>query len=194
MKKLSAIFIGLILIILLIILLKTLFHPFNRFQPAAKTFSVGSMTNASVEKLAGGLRLQTISNVDSSLVNFSKFDSFQLYLRKAYPQVYSKLTEYTVNRYGLVFKWKGKDSSLKPILFLSHYDVVPPGTANTIDSFSPVLNLNEEALPPLNGVATIWDYAPFSGAIAKGRIYGRGALDMKGMLFSIMEASDSLIT
>jgi carboxypeptidase PM20D1 len=32
-------------------------------------------------------------------------------------------------------------------------------------------------------VAEDWDFAPFSGAVANGRIYGRGAIDMKGMLF-----------
>jgi carboxypeptidase PM20D1 len=80
---------------------------------------------------------------------------------------------YTVNEYGLVFRWKGKNPQLRPILFLSHYDVVPPGDY------------------PIT--AEGWHYPPFSGTIEDGKIYGRGALDMKGMLFGIMEASDVLI-
>lgn len=84
----------------------------------------------------------------------------------------------TINEYGLVFRWPGKNPALPPILLCSHYDVVP------------VLNYDPSAPDaPLPG----WDYPPFSGAVADGRIYGRGTLDMKGMLFSILEATDSLL-
>lgn len=83
-----------------------------------------------------------------------------------------------INEYGLVFRWPGKNPALPPILLCSHYDVVP------------VLNYDPSAPDaPLPG----WDYPPFSGAVADGRIYGRGTLDMKGMLFSILEATDSLL-
>jgi acetylornithine deacetylase/succinyl-diaminopimelate desuccinylase-like protein len=44
----------------------------------------------------------------------------------------------------------------KRLLFLAHSDVVPPGEG--------------------------WDFAPFSGEIREGMVYGRGALDCKSLL------------
>ena len=59
-------------------------------------------------------------------------------------------------RPNLVARLRGKRPG-KKLLLLSHVDVVP-------------------APDP-----TRWKYPPFSGAIAEGYVWGRGALDMKGM-------------
>lgn len=130
-----------------------------------------------VERLAGGIRIPTVSDaIDRTDDN--PFQAFKAYLPQAYPAIYSQLDTLTINEYGLVFRWPGKNPALPPILLCSHYDVVP------------VLNYDPSAPDaPLPG----WDYPPFSGAVADGRIYGRGTLDMKGMLFSILEATDSLL-
>ena len=49
------------------------------------------------------------------------------------------------------------DLGLPNVIFLNHIDVVPPGDLSD------------------------WDFKPFSGKIEKGMIFGRGAIDMKGM-------------
>ena len=46
--------------------------------------------------------------------------------------------------------------TVKKLLFLSHSDVVPAGEG--------------------------WDFDPFGGEIAEGMVYGRGALDCKGLM------------
>ena len=71
----------------------------------------------------------------------------------------------------LLFKWEGSDSTLAPILFEGHYDVVPviPGTED------------------------LWEEMPFAGTIAKNRIWGRGALDDKSGVIGLMEAATHLI-
>ena len=53
--------------------------------------------------------------------------------------------------------WNGSESSLPPALFISHIDVVPidPSTLGQ------------------------WEHAPFSGDIADGFVWGRGAMDVK---------------
>ena len=62
----------------------------------------------------------------------------------------------------LVGRRPGRGRSL---LLNAHYDVVPPGVAGN------------------------WSHPPFEGAVADGRVYGRGACDMKGgfaaMLFAL---------
>lgn len=54
---------------------------------------------------------------------------------------------------------------------------VLPGSS---DGRSLVLNGHMDVVPP--GPSERWSYGPWSGAIADGRLYGRGAYDMKGGL------------
>src|SRR6185436_10865006 len=56
----------------------------------------------------------------------------------------------------LVVRLKGRDASRKPLLLLNHMDVVP---------------VDEKA----------WPLDPFGGIVRDGQIWGRGALDMKGL-------------
>lgn len=71
---------------------------------------------------------------------------------------------------NLVVRLKGRDSSKKPLLLLNHFDVVP---------------VDPKA----------WDLDPFGGIIRDGQIWGRGALDMKGVgvqqLTALMELKRS---
>jgi succinyl-diaminopimelate desuccinylase len=57
----------------------------------------------------------------------------------------------------------------KHLAFAGHIDVVPPG--------------NEES----------WKYPPFSATIADGKLYGRGAEDMKGSVACFISATSSFI-
>ena len=53
--------------------------------------------------------------------DFKPFDEFMKYLADSYPEVYRVMDADTINTYGMVIHWKGRNSDLKPILFLSHY-------------------------------------------------------------------------
>ena len=161
-----------LLVLCTVVIVRTATYPFIRTTgPDGPPRSVEPSAQA-VERLAGGIRIPTVSDaIDRTDDN--PFQAFKAYLPQAYPAIYSQLDTLTINEYGLVFRWPGKNPALPPILLCSHYDVVP------------VLNYDPSAPDaPLPG----WDYPPFSGAVADGRIYGRGTLDMKGMLFSILEA------
>jgi carboxypeptidase PM20D1 len=89
-------------------------------------------------------------------------------LEKAFPTVYKALKVEKVNQYSLLMKWTGSDVALKPMLLISHIDVVPAKPQN-------------------------WTYPPFSGTIADGFIWGRGALDTKISLVGILEAIQQLL-
>jgi carboxypeptidase PM20D1 len=69
----------------------------------------------------------------------------------------------------LIYEWTGFDPSLQPIVLMAHQDVVPVPQPER------------------------WTHPPFSGAIADGYIWGRGALDNKSSLVAIMEAAESLV-
>lgn len=189
---------ALIAVLALIIVVRTFTYKFG----SARTTATGqeaintTPSEKAIRRFAGGIRIPTISNEFYEQTNFKPFDEFKEYLARVYPEVYKTMETDTVNTYGLVFHWKGKNSNLKPILFLSHYDVVPvlgydPTTTVATDT---VFRINDKPLPPIQSFSEKWDYSPFSGAVANGRIYGRGTLDMKVLLFSAMEGADDLIS
>jgi carboxypeptidase PM20D1 len=123
------------------------------------------------ERLSEAIRLQTISYQERSQINYGEFLRFHEFLRASYPLVFARLEVQTINEYSLLLRWPGSDTELAPILFTAHMDVVPiePGTEGD------------------------WQHPPFAGVIADERIYGRGALDDKQGLLSLLEAAESLL-
>ncbi|NLC72919.1 MAG: M20/M25/M40 family metallo-hydrolase [Ruminococcaceae bacterium] len=117
--------------------------------------------------LSRAIRIKTVSNSDISKTDKDEFSAFEAFLAEAYPRFHKELKKTVINKHGLLYFWKGSGDSL-PVLITAHYDVVPADDKN-------------------------WPYPPFSGEIADGKIYGRGALDDKGSLISIIEAAEELL-
>lgn len=194
MKK---ILIGLVLLVLLLIIvlvIKTFTYPFTPTKDLANSPEAFPINEKAVKRLSEAIQIPTVSNVVYESTNFEPFNQFQAFLKTSYPLIYQKIETYTINEHGLVFHWKGKNTSKKPLLFLSHYDVVPVNNYdfNNPPAYTPVFDISKKATP-LTDYQNSWTYPPFSGAVDHGRIYGRGTLDMKGMLISILEAADQLL-
>ncbi|NLB89601.1 MAG: M20/M25/M40 family metallo-hydrolase, partial [Clostridiales bacterium] len=95
------------------------------------------------------------------------FAKMRKVLEKNYPLSHQAMEQTLVNENGVLMHWKGKDPRRGAVVLMSHSDVVPaPGA---------------------------WTHDPFSGAIADGRVWGRGAQDTKGSLCAIFEAAESLL-
>lgn len=194
MKKFLFILLLLLIIFFIGLLINTLIFPFSKIKKSEiQTFN--AVTNDTVlSRLAGGIKIPSVSNSDPKSFAYPPFDLFKTYLANNYPLIYQHLECYTVHSYGLVFRLKGSNSNLLPILFLSHYDVVPPGSAEIKNKDEHLFQPSDKALAPVATIAEDWDYPPFSGAVAGGRIYGRGTLDMKGMLFALLEATEKIVS
>lgn len=123
-----------------------------------------------VRCLSGAVRIPTFSNVDIDKVNAEDFERFIAYLAKSFPEFHKVATLERVSDFSLVYRWQGSDETLKPALFISHMDVV---------------GVPEDQISQ-------WSHEPFSGDVSDGFIWGRGTLDMKGILISIMEAAETL--
>ncbi len=117
------------------------------------------------------IQIPTVSWTDHSKRDPALFVRFQDKLKELYPKVHTTLERTVISEFGLVYRWKGKNSGKKPVLFLAHYDVVPA----------------EE-----KGDET-WQVPPFSGEIRDGILWGRGTLDIKCMIAFYMETAESLI-
>ncbi|MEE0980957.1 MAG: hypothetical protein U0K91_04665, partial [Acutalibacteraceae bacterium] len=77
-------------------------------------------TDEYVKKLSEMVQYETISKRGE--VNTEKFLGFHKVLEKLFPTVHEKLEKTEIDG-NLLFKWKGKSSD-KPILIMSHQDVV----------------------------------------------------------------------
>ena len=124
-----------------------------------------------VNNLSKAIQIPTICNVDESLVDWSKFDEFHAFLKEAYPLVHEKLDLQVISTRSLLYHWKSEHPEKEPIALLGHQDVVPvtPGTEGD------------------------WKYDAFSGEVADGFVWGRGAIDMKNHLIGVMEAVETLL-
>lgn len=120
-------------------------------------------TDEYVKKLSEMVRYETISKRGE--VNTEKFLGFHKVLENLFPTVHEKLEKTEIDG-NLLFKWKGK-SSEKPILIMSHQDVV-------------------EATGE-------WKYPPFSGEVAEGKVWGRGTSDTKCTVMAFLQAAEELL-
>lgn len=121
--------------------------------------------------LTGAIQCKTISHADENDTDWAEFDKLHAFLRESYPLVHEKLQLTEIGKAGLLYYWEGTDPSLDPIGFLSHQDVVP------------IEDDTEED----------WEHPPFEGYNDGEVIWGRGALDMKNHLISVIEAVETLL-
>ena len=124
-----------------------------------------------VGNLSRSIQFKTISHQDSEKLDKAEFLAFTAWLRKAYPNVTRTMAITMVNELTPVYKWAGKNEALKPILLTAHYDVVP------------VSKMAEKE----------WDYPPYSGVVQNEFVWGRGAMDDKIALITMLEAAEGLI-
>lgn len=104
------------------------------------------------------------------------FQPFADWIHDAYPRIHSAdspVKREFVNEHGLLYTWPGSNRSLKPLLLMAHQDVVPVQNET----------LNE------------WFHPPFSGYVdlVNQTVWGRGAIDCKLLLTSILSAVESLL-
>ena len=122
-------------------------------------------------RLAGAIRIPTISHQDPSLFDPDAFQALHNYLEQTFPLVHANLERERVAQYSLLYRWRGRDPARQPYLLMAHLDVVPviPGTEPN------------------------WQYPPFGGEIADGYIWGRGTLDDKFSVTAILDAVEGLL-
>src|SRR5256885_493855 len=127
--------------------------------------------NLAARHLSEAIRMQTVSFGDGikEKEKSAALQNMQRWMEQTYPNFHEAAGP---EKFGdsLLFTWIGKDPNLPPVMLMAHMDVVPvvPGTEKD------------------------WAHAPFSGDVAGGFVWGRGAIDDKGQLVAILEAADRL--
>ncbi len=175
MKKILLGLIGLIIIVVGIVLVRTalLGKQVTNNAPLAKLIEVDASLTA--RHLSEAVQFKTVTMQNRTDTDWPLFLEFQTWLKTTYPNFYGVVSSEQVVEYAQMNVWQGSDASLAPIVFLAHQDVVPAKATDAAQTLYPG-----------------WDYPPFDGTIAGGFIYGRGTIDDKGSLIALLEGADRL--
>ena len=152
---------GIIVLLLLIALLRTVFMTKKTSDYRASENEEKALRLA--QKLSEMIKYDTTSY--ANVHDEERFRGFHKVLENLFPLVHEKLEKTEIDG-NLLYYWKG-ESSEKPILLMSHQDVVPAEGK--------------------------WEHEPFSGDIADGKVWGRGAADTKSSVMAFFEAAEELL-
>lgn len=174
MRRILLALAGVVVVLVAIVLGRTLMAPVHKAAPANHASAFDA--NIIAQRLAAAVKFRTISWQDGAppedvAASQAAFIAFRDWIEATYPNVTKTLTREIVGDYSLLYTWKGSDASLKPILLMSHMDVVPV----------------------VAGTEKNWTREPFSGDIADGYVWGRGTLDTKSGIIGMLEAAEALI-
>ena len=127
------------------------------------------LPDSAIRHMSQAIQIPTISVNDSAALDSAAFHTFGVFLRRSYPLLHQHLTQTVIRQFSYVYEWKGRDTSLRPIVLMGHYDVVPVEAPAQ------------------------WRVPPFSGTITDSCIWGRGAVDDKFGVIAILEATEALL-
>lgn len=170
-KKILLVLLGAFLTLATILLVNTLRLDNTQVEPGTLT-QVDWDRDAMIDRFSRSLQFKTISGDAGDVRDTTEFHAFLRFIEEEFPLTHEYLEIRMFNELTPLYYWEGRDPSLDPILLMGHYDVVP------IDSTD------------IDG----WTYAPFSGEVADGYIWGRGALDNKINVMALLETTEYLIT
>lgn len=139
--------------------------------PDDTEFEYSDSDHAAIDRLSRAIQFETVSYEDSLEIDYEPYEDFVEFLEENYPNLHERAERKRIGTYSLLFKWEGENLSLKPAFLLGHYDVVP------------VTGASDE----------YWDYPAFGGERAEGFVWGRGALDDKSGIMSVVEAVEQLM-
>ena len=115
------------------------------------------------KKLSAMVRCETVSVPGEE--QREKFLAFHRALAELFPLVHRELEKTEIDG-NLLYYWKGEKQD-RPLVLMSHQDVVPAEGE--------------------------WIHEPFSGDIADGKVWGRGAADTKCSVMAFFQAVEELL-
>lgn len=139
---------------------------------AALLLSASAGAAGPAERLAEAIRFATISSQERDATHAAAFADMRAWLAASYPALHAQLELRVIAGHSLLYEWRGRSPERAPVLLTAHLDVVP---------------VPDETLPE-------WTHPPFDGVIADGFVWGRGALDDKASLITLLEAAEGLLS
>jgi carboxypeptidase PM20D1 len=122
-------------------------------------------------RLSQAIRFKTVSYGEGvrEAERTSALIEMFLWMERTYPYFHEDAPQEIFGE-SVLYVWRGTDDNLPPVLLMAHVDVAPVQ----------------------EGTEDKWTHEPFSGDLADGFVWGRGAFDNKAAAIALMEAGDRL--
>ena len=161
------IILALLLLVFAVVLIRTLRFKPPEIAPVPQTQAVIDSEKAAHD-LSEMIRCKTVSHIDISQDDEVEFEKFEKLLPQLFPNVFRVCEYEKLSSRALLFHWMGKTPN-DPIVLMAHFDVFPADESE-------------------------WEKPAFEGIIEDGVIWGRGALDTKSTLLSVLSAAETRIS
>lgn len=128
------------------------------------------LNDSILERFKNSINIQTISR-QVKQTEYGELQRLINFIESSFPHIHSApfIQRELVSNYSLIYTIKGTDLDLNPYMLTSHLDVVPA--------------INEN-----------WSSHPFNATLKDdNHIYGRGTIDAKHLLMSMLEALEFMI-
>jgi carboxypeptidase PM20D1 len=165
MKKIAVLLGTLLIILVAIVLVKTWTNTPGAHQ---KSTILEPLTKEAIAHMSQAIQIKTETPNDAYEFDTATFFAYRKFLEKSYPLVHKNLPRTIIDSFNYVYEWKGTDTSILPMVLMAHYDVVPVEAS----------------------AVKLWHAVPYGGEIKDGYIWGRGVLDDKSSMISILEAAE----
>ncbi len=166
MKK-AFIFLGIMILGLMsIVIIKTITNHSSIHQTSLYEESIPQ--NA-ISHMSEAIQIQTETPNDTYQFDTTTFLAYRKFIEKSYPLIQKNLPRTIIDSFNYIYEWKGSDTTLLPMVLMAHYDVVPVEAS----------------------AVKLWHAKPYGGEVKEGYIWGRGVLDDKSSMISILEATEA---
>jgi len=134
--------------------------------------SLSPLPEKAIDHMSAAIQLKTETPNDDYQFDTATFMRYRSFLETTYPLIHKNLPRTTIDSFNYIYEWKGSDTSILPMVLMAHYDVVP---------------VEESAIK-------LWHAKPYGGEIKENYIWGRGVLDDKSSMISILEATEAQLS
>jgi len=122
-----------------------------------------------IAHMSAAIQLRTETPNDAYEFDTATFMNYRKFIETNYPLIHKNLSRTIIDSFNYIYEWKGSDASILPMVLMAHYDVVPVETS----------------------AIKLWHAAPYGGEVKENYIWGRGVLDDKSSMISILEATEA---
>ena len=166
MKYVLRIIVLALLLVISILIVKTMLNKPVKNQAALVE---EALPNQAIAHMSAAIQLSTETPNDAYQFDTATFLRYRNFIEQAYPLIHKSLPRTIIDSFNYIYEWKGTDTSLLPMVLMAHYDVVP---------------VEASAIP-------LWHAKPYGGEVKDQYIWGRGVLDDKSSMISILEATEA---
>jgi carboxypeptidase PM20D1 len=167
-RVIGVVFLLVVAVALVVIVRTSSLHPATVQVPAVAAVTLDEA--GAIRRFVGAIQIPTES-LSGQPPNAEQTARFRDYLQTSFPRVAAQLPREVLADGAVIYTWTGRDERAAPVVLMGHMDVVP---------------VPAEALPQ-------WRHPPYSGDVAEGYIWGRGTIDDKIHVLSLLEATETLL-